>query len=283
MDIWEYVPGFVGRPLVRGIKKIWHTNENRRIRLDLGRENDLLEMMLFESQVNAEKSRVELGMLNRKKAVLELQVMKAQETAAWTEEARVKEKAAHEKVKEAYVAHNAAILTGNAEYLTREVKEALNINNGLEGLTRSTLAKNGSLSEEVKELEHENFKYRVSAVINDNQLARFPAFAYANGKVFGTSKLNKYCKRSGEVEEVLAKDENLKVALDEGKEHTVNYNGMDLVFLANKKHGDVTVAYVVPEKRESRAKLFAKAGIEAAKTLRKSLRGDYSFEGVSFV
>lgn len=269
MDIWKYTPGFVARPVISGLKNIRRTNENRRKFLDLRRDSDVLEDMLIESNQTAtmmasnnEGLKVEIATQN----------MRLDATAS-----------AFKELKNSHQEHVAAMLTGDKTYIRAEgASEVLNINEGLVSLARQAQSENGATQEENENLKQANFKYRVAAAVGNANIGKYPAFAYVDGHVYGTPAFNKYRDKNFSIEMGLENDAELATALSEGKGVEREYDGMKVVFLSRKKVKDVEVGYIIPDKRTSRMKLFVEVGVNAAKQLRKSLRKDPDYGGISF-
>lgn len=283
MDIWKYAPGFIARPVIRGLKKVRRTNDYRRKFLDLKRGNNILEGMLVDSDQTAAMMADENKGL---KVELETRGMILNDIVGSVE-----------KLKKSYQEHVAAALTGERTYARTEgmlsnlgnsqtigegLLAPLNINEGLVELARKAQRENGATREKNENLKQANFKYRVAAAVGNANVGRFPAFAYIDGHVYGTPKFEKYCdKNFSSVRIGLESDAELATALSEGRGVERCYNDMKVVFLPRKKD-DVEVGYIVPDKRESRAGLFVKAGVRAAKQLRKTLGKDYDFGEISF-
>lgn len=290
MDICKYMHGFVAGPLIRGIKKVRRTNEHRKERLVLRRENVRLEEMLAG-----------VDELERRNVVTESMLAKADETIAWEVKARVDveklledEKAVNSVFRKRY--SKTLELMNEAIETTREVKRASKdyVGDVLLGAVKDWTKRDWkgmgakgvmirkaldsdrraeSCLKNFDELRGRYLDYVATKVCEEEGVKSAPAMIYANNRVYSTAKFEKRVGSGYKVRRYLKDDFGLRSALERGKKANVEYGEGKLFFVPGKTIDGMvfSVAYYVPNGGKE-SNIFSKLGKSAAKKAVKILK-----------
>lgn len=283
MDIWKYTPGFVARPLIRGIKAVRHTNEHRRDKLVLRRENARLEGML-----------IDVDGLKNEKVLVESMLAEANETIAWEVKARgdaemllADERAMNFAFRERY--SKTLELMDDAIETTREVKRTFQdyVGDVLVGAAKDWTKRDwkgmgvrGAMIRKAldsdrraegclksfDELRSRYLDYVAVKVCEEEGVKNAPAMIYANDRVYSTAKFDRRVGSGHRVRDDLKDDFKLRSALERGKKANVEYGEGKLFFVPGRTMDGMvfSVAYYVPNGGK-RSNIFSRLGKSAAK------------------
>lgn len=290
MGAFDYLPGFLARPIIKAVKTLNGTNKNREKILSLKREikacNLERDKIIFNYE--SEKSRLEEIIENQNERIEKLnqEILSEKERYKNTINSLKEDLRTQKDLFSEYLAviltgdtsridrkHNRIDMLDNKEERVDKISDFFNLNKGLISIINQKYQELSAMDEKIKKLAEENFNLRFECKIYQSNLEKYPSFAYVRGKVYGTKGFYKLVEDYKELEDFLGSNHNL-VFDSSKKEKQFEIKDYKVVIPKNQSD-DFIVGYIVKGDSEKRKRVFRYFGEKSVKKLRNILNDSF--------